>query len=165
MRSEIKFYALVCMFAGLLRMLVSFIDYESAHEAIELVYILIDLGFILGLVGFYSLWRSKLNLLAHTGFVISLCGFAFIAGPESTLFGIGAYQIGTPVIGVGILLLSIALLRLKLLGVLAPLLLITSVIVGLASMLTGITLLFTLSGVLFGMGFVVFGGRLWAVQQ
>ncbi|MBK8970127.1 MAG: hypothetical protein IPM37_01695 [Hahellaceae bacterium] len=97
---EVKIYSIICMVAGMLRIGASFIEYQSGLDTLELFYGVIDLGFILGLVGFYLLFRERLNASGRLGWVISLCGFSLIAGPEALLFGIGIYQIGTPIIGV-----------------------------------------------------------------
>lgn len=159
--SEIRIYATACVVSGVLRAVSSFIDYESAPESIELLYMVIDLGFILGLIGFYSLYRQKMSWLGHSGFIVSICGFALIAGPEAKIFNVGIYQIGSPIIGIGILLLSVEIIRAHLIGLVAPISLIASVLLGVASMFTGVPYLFTVTGILFGAGFVALGLQVW----
>lgn len=49
-----------------------------------------------------------LSATGHAGFVLALCGFSVIAGPDAVIFGMGIYWVGAPVIGLGMLLLSVA---------------------------------------------------------
>jgi hypothetical protein len=159
--NEIKLYASVCVLGGLLRVIASFLDYNSAAEAIEVLYITTDLCLILGLIGFYSVYRQNLFWLGHLGFSIAICSIAFIAGPEAKIFGTSAYQLGSPIIGIGLLLLSINLISAKLCGLVAPFSLIASVIIGLISTLLGNDFLFIVTGLLFGAGFTGLGIHVW----
>lgn len=159
--NEIKVYSTACFLGGLLRVISSFIDSESAIESIEVLYIVIDLCLILGLVGFYSVYRANLFWLGHLGFAIAICGLAFIAGPDTDIFGSSAYQIGSPIVGVGLLLLSFNLIKAKLCGLVVPLSLMGSVVIGLVSMLVISNLLFIVTGVLFGVGFMALGTQVW----
>lgn len=155
-------FSVICVVAGLLRVTSGLIDFGSVSDYGELIYIAIDLGFILSLMGIYSTCRTKLNWLGHAGFMVSVCGFGLIAGPEATLNGVDVYQIGSPIIGLGTLMLSIALIRNKLFGVIAPALLISSVVIGVGAMFVFEALLFAAAGVLFGIGFMILGARLWS---
>jgi hypothetical protein len=143
----------------------SFIEYRSGIDALELFYIVIDIGFILGHVGFYILYRDVLVGVGRFGLILSLCGFGLIAGPEAKIFGIGIYQIGSPIIGVGILLLSIGIIRSRIVGYVAPILLGLSIFVGLGSMIQKNMMLFAVSGVLFGAGFIALGVSMWSTAN
>ena len=144
-----------------MRVISCFIDYESATESIEILYIATDLCLILGLIGFYSVYRVHLFWLGHLGFAIAICGLSFIAGPETELFGVSVYQSGSPIVGVGVLLLSFNLIGAKLCGFVAPVSLVASMVVGLISLLVGGSLLFVVTGALFGVGFMALGVQVW----
>jgi len=159
--NEIKLYASACVLGGFLRVIASFLDYDSAADAIEVLYITTDLLLVLGLIGFYSVYRQSLLWLGHLGFATAICAIAFIAGPETEIFDISAYQVGSPIIGVGLLLLSINLISARLCGFVAPVSLVASVIIGLISMMLGSSLLFLITGLLFGMGFIGLGVHVW----
>jgi hypothetical protein len=159
--NEIKLYASACVLGGLLRVIASFLDYNFSAEAIEVLYITTDLCLVLGLIGFYSVYRQSLFWLGHSGFAISICSIAFIAGPETEIFGTSAYQVGSPIIGVGLLLLSINLISAKLCGLVVPISLVASVIIGLISMLVSSSFLFIVTGLLFGVGFMGLGVHIW----
>lgn len=159
--NEIKIYSSACFLGGLLRVISCFVTTESANHTIEVLYIATDLCLFLGLIGFYLVYREKLFWLGHLGFIIAICGIAFIAGPETELFDVSVYQIGSPIIGLGVLLLSFNLIRANLCGFVAPVALMTSVAAGLMSMLAGGSLLFFVTGSLFGLGFMALGIQVW----
>ena len=159
--NELRVFAAACIMSGFLRAGSSFIDYESAPESIELLYMLIDIGFILGLIGFYILYRARLGPAGQFGVIIAIIGFSIIAGPEASIYGIGIYAIGSPIVGVGILLLSIKLLRSRLCGFSAPVALVGSVFFGAISMVVGSSAIFILSGILFGIGSIAMGQKMW----
>lgn len=159
--NEIKVYSSACVLGGLLRLISSFVGYDSASESIEVLYIATDLCLILGLFGFYLACRAKLFWLGHLGFVAAVWGFSFIAGPETDIFGVSVYQLGSPIVGLGVLLLSINMIRANLCGFVAPVSLMASVAIGLISTLVGGSLLFFLTGALFGVGFMALGIAVW----
>jgi hypothetical protein len=163
--NELRIYALLIVIAGVLRTLSSFIQYESGNDALELFFVVIDLCFILGLLGFYLLYRNLLTLIGRLGFVLTLCGFALIAGPEANLFGMGIYQMGSSMIGLGVLLLSVGIMQSKIITYIAPAALIASVLVGGVSMVLQSEMLFVVSGILFGSGFVVIGLSMWGATN
>lgn len=159
--NEIKVYSAACFLGGLLRVVSCFGDYESATESIEILYIATDLCLVLGLIGFYSVYRARLFWLGHLGFAVTICSLSFIAGPETEILGVSVYQVGSPFVGLGVLLLSINLLRANLCGYVAPVSLTASVATGLISMLVGGSLLFFVTGALFGVGFMALGIQVW----
>lgn len=159
--NEIKVFSAACVLGGFLRLISSFVDSGAATDYTEVLYSVIDLCFILGLIGFYLLYRTNLVWVGHIGFTLAICGFGFIAGPETNIFGVAVYQLGSPIVGAGVLLLSANLIKAKLCGLVAPLSLVCSVIIGLVSMLVGSNLLFIVSGVLFGIGFMALGMQVW----
>ena len=133
--------------------------YES--ELIEALYVTTDLCLILGLIGFYLAFRSSLFWLGHLGFVIAILGLSFISGPEADFFGVSAYQLGSPVIGVGLLLLSFNFIKAKVCGYIVPASFIASVTFGVISLFVGNSILFIATGVSFGVGFMVLGIHVW----
>tara|TARA_B110000977_G_scaffold199105_1_gene285512 strand:+ start:853 stop:1482 length:630 start_codon:yes stop_codon:yes gene_type:complete len=163
--NEIKTYSSACFLGGLLRVISCFVNNETATQSIEVLYIGTDLCLILGLIGFYSVYRAQLFWLGHIGFIIAICGLGFIAWPETELFGVFVYQIGSLIIGIGVLLLSLNLIRANLCGFVAPVALVASVAAGLMSMLVGGSLLVFASGALFGLGVMALGIQIWKVSK
>ena len=162
--NEIKIYSSACLLGGLLRVISCFVNNETATQSIEVLYIATDLCLILGLIGFYSVYRAQLFWLGYLGFIIAICGLGFIAGPKIELFDVSVYQIGSAIIGVGVLLLSFNLIRANLCGFVAPVAPVASVAAGLMSMLVGGSLLIFASGALFGLGFMALGIQVWKVS-
>ena len=157
---DINFFAVACIIGGFCRIIASFIDYEHTPEIIEVFYMLIDLGLLLGLLGLYILHRSTLSIYGKFGIVTAFCGFAVISGPETTLYNIGIYQIGSPVIGIGVTFMATDLIVRNIGSTWPPLLLLTSVIMGFVSIVLSQQGLFILTGIFFGLGFILLGTQM-----
>ncbi|MCG8612072.1 MAG: hypothetical protein MI864_16215 [Pseudomonadales bacterium] len=157
---DFKILAAAAMLGGGLRIVSSFFSYDGS-EILNLFYIIIDLCFVLALAGVFAFLRERLNALGRVGLLLTLCGIALIAGPEATLYEVGIYQIGSPVIGVGTVMFSVNLLQNGLLGRIVPLSFLLSFAFGLLSMLMSVTVLFSIAGIAFGIGFIALGWQLW----
>ena len=92
-------------------------------------------------------------------------GSALSPGLKLIFFWKSVYQLGTPVIGLGLLLLSFNLLKSKIGGYSAPVLLISSILIGLVSMAVASEVLFMITGLLFGMGFIMLGVNTWLSKK
>lgn len=154
---DVKTFSLFLTAGGALRIASSFIPYSPGNDVLELFYMVIDLAFILGLVGLYLTYGIRIGTAGRIAVAIMLCGFAVIAGPEAPLFDIPIYQLGSSVVGLGSVLFAVALLRCHVGPIHVPVLLITAFAAGLCSMALHQPLLFTVSGVLFGAGFALLG--------
>ncbi len=144
---------------GLLRILCSFTAYLEPSDHLELLYIVTDFGLIFGLLATFLIHQAELKALGLVGFMLALTGFSFIAGPNATIYGIESYQIGSPVISLGVLLLSIAQLKSGFYYKVGPASLIASFLLGLVWMFVSpaSSLMFAIVGALFGLGFMVNG--------
>ena len=144
--------------AGALGAVSPFVSARLSAEWLELLYVIIDLGLILGLTGLYLVHMTRLNRIGGGAFIVALCGLALIAGPDAPLFGVSAYLIGTPIIGIGVATFSVALLTAGLGSRLGSVLLVVAFILGaVATVLPQITALAMLSGIVFGLGFIANG--------
>jgi hypothetical protein len=154
----LKVFGAGSVIGGLLRVVSSFVTTADDQSLLELLYIATDLCLILGLVGIYVIHRETLPAYGHIGFIIALCGLSFITGPEAEIYGMGAYQIGTPVIGTGIFLLALSQLRRASYPDAAPTLLLASIALGgVAMAIPQYPIIFAVCGVLFGLGFILNG--------
>lgn len=153
----IRFFGVCGIAGGVLRLVDSFTAGMEGRDAIQLLYIATDLGLILGLLGLYLVYRDRLSAAGHAGFVLALCGFSVIAGPDAAIFGMGIYWIGAPVIGLGMLLLSFSQLGAEPRNRLGPWSIIASVLIGFCSLPLDNRWLFLISGLLFGLGFIING--------
>lgn len=154
-------FGLAALFAGIARAALALNIFAIPNHWLPGLYTAIDIGLLLGLVGAYLQAQGlRHNKLYHWGFVVSLGGIAFIAGPEASFYGHSAYQLGTTVIGIGLLLWALPQLRGQ--GqTAAAYLLLASVACGIAAMFLNIdSELNSASGLLFGLGFVLIGVQL-----
>lgn len=151
------FFALCAVIGGSLRILASFIPYKTSSDSLQLLYIIIDINLILALVGYYLAFSRQFRTASHIGIIVSLIGFSLIAGPEATIFGIGIYQIGSAIIGLGLIIFASEHLLQKINNKIMALCFLTSVLIGLLSMLLNISILLSISGVLLGLAFILMG--------
>ena len=166
----LKVFSLAGMAGGLLRAIASFIPADSASvvqnaDHLELFYVVIDLCLILGLVGIYLTHRLSLSQWGHWGFIISLCAFSFIAGPDAELFGASAYQLGTPIIGIGLLFFGVGLRQLESLPNYAADSMLTSVALAVVATLMADSILLIASGVLLGIAFMMNSYLVWSACE
>lgn len=96
--------------AGALRIVSSFIPFVSGSAALESLYLVIDLGFLFGLIGFYTARAGGLGWLGLTGFVLALAATALITGPDPVFAGIDIYQTGSLILVAGLAVMAIAML-------------------------------------------------------
>lgn len=154
------FFSLCAILGGLLRMVSSFIPYNENSDLLQLFYIFIDLCLILSLVAYYHTFIQTFHLLGHLGIIIAIIGFSLIAGPDANIFNMPIYQIGTPIIGLGLLLFSSEHLACKLNHKAMAICFMVSVISGLTAMLLNISALFAFSGCVLGLAFILMGTTL-----
>lgn len=154
----LKIFGVGSIIGGLLRVISSFVTVTENPDLVELLYIVTDFGLIIGLVGLYLLHHESLAALGQVGFIIALCALSFIAGPDATIFGLSAYEIGSPIIGVGVLMLAVSLIRSESYGSKGAMVLVGSIVIGgIALLIPSYPVIFALSGALFGLGFVMNG--------
>ena len=156
-----KTFAGLALLGGSLEILGALLSPWFSPVQLEPLYVATDLSLLFGLLALYLPVQERLGRLGLLGFCLSLGGFGLIAGPEAPLFGISAYWLGKPIIGVGILLLAGRLWQRQAQSRLVAGLLLLSVLVGALAMLgLAAALLVVLSGLLFGSGFFFLGLRL-----
>ena len=157
-----KFFGAAGITGGLLKVAVPLLVEPLSSDATELLYSIIDLSLILNLIGFYIVSVEKVRAVGTVGFISMISGLSFIAGPETTLYSRSAYEIGKPIIGIGILLASFDLLPNQSSAAAGLGSLLLSVGLGLAAMLGVQPLIFGhLSGLLFGIGFILIGAYVY----
>jgi hypothetical protein len=143
--------------AGALRLGSPFLDWTSATPGLEIFALIVDLGLLFGLAGFYFANAPRLGAIGLAGFVISASGLAAITGPDGAAFGVDIYATGAQVIGAGLLVFSIALLMART-APLAALAWIAAAIVSVAGGWMGRgDFAFTIAGTLFALGFIAAG--------
>ena len=146
---------------GLLKIFLAFVRSAADRDLLQTLYALTDLGLILGLVGIYMLYRDRFSILGNSGFILTLLGLSFISGPETTLYGVNAYDIGFPVMCGGLALLSIGQLFIAGHPKLAPSLVLAGSVMSVPQLELLASLNFQmLASVFFGVGFVLYGAYL-----
>ncbi|MGR8948901.1 MAG: hypothetical protein ACU84Q_12695 [Gammaproteobacteria bacterium] len=143
---------------GLLKIFLSFVRAANDYDLLETLYVIAELGFLLGLVGMFMMYRDRFSIFGSVGFLMALLGLSFIAGPESSLHGLSAMEIGSPVIAAGLLLFSVDQLFVTGHPKLAPAL----VAAGICLSVVHETMFFSnilqvVAGVLLGLGFSLYG--------
>lgn len=153
--------ACAALLAGLLRIAAQFIPYSPDSAALELLYGVIDAGFVLALAGLVALTAPRISGAGLALLLAALVGAASIVGPDRAAFGIDFYLAGSALLvlalGLAAPWLARAVPGLKpaagawALGGLA----------GLASALGSGALAFSAAGVSLALGFVLAAPVLW----
>jgi hypothetical protein len=122
----------------------------------ELVYLVIDLGLLLGVLAAYLTRSRQLGGLGFTGFAIALPCAASIVGPDGELFSVEMYQVGGAAMVLRLAMLAVAQLRygLRRLGSTAGWL---ASLLAMAASAVSADVAFMVLGVTFGLGFVTVG--------
>jgi hypothetical protein len=110
--SLIRFSAAAAIVAGSLRVGSSFLGPRLGTTAAELLYLVIDIGFVLAIPGAYLSRHAQLGIAGFVGFLLALCGAASIVGPDGELAGVQMYLLGGGVLVLGLGILGAAQLRL-----------------------------------------------------
>lgn len=155
MNRLIGFGAAAAMVGGILRIIAAFIPYTAHSAGLEMLYGVIDLGFLFGLMVLYIVTADRLGRTGLICAILSLAAIASIVGPDAKMFGLDFYWVGASLFSLGLAGLSVVLIRAK--SFIWPARLwIISLGLGLLA-LTGITAAFTAAGVLLGIGFALAG--------
>ena len=146
---------------GLLKIFLAFVRSAADRDLLQTLYALTDLGLLLGLVGIYMLYRDRFSILGNSGFILTLLGLSFISGPETTLYGVNAYDIGFPVMCGGLALLAVGQLFIAGHPKLAPSLVLAGAVMSVPQLALLTSLNFELfSSIFVGVGFVLYGAYL-----
>lgn len=169
-----RFFALMAMLGGLLHVVCSYTDGMEHLAWVQSVYMTLDLMLMLAVVGLWQAQGPRWGVLGQVGFVLAACGLGVISGQNGQLFGVKIYDVGSPVLALGMVLVSVAQLRVRALrelpgGTVGPGLVLASVVAGVstlapfpASMAHLLAqFLAQMAGVLFGLAFMAQAGSLW----
>lgn len=151
--------------AGALRVIAAFAGPRLDPGAAEVLYLLIDLGFVFALPGLYLSRCEQLGPLGFGGFVASLGSAAFIAGPDSAFSGVDMYMVGGGVLLAGLAILAAAQLRAGAQRIASSAGWLTALAAALLAALTSAAWLFTVTGVLLGLAFIAAGVELLRERQ
>ena len=89
--------------AGVLEIIAGLRLFDQHPAITELLYIVTDLCFLPAILAWYLVQQEKVqSSLGLWGFMLMFLGTAFIAGPSAKIFGVAAYSLGVPVIGIGL---------------------------------------------------------------
>ena len=153
-----RFLGVGAILGGLLQIFVSFVRAASDVDLLETLVVMAELGLLLGLLGMFMMYRDRISKLGSVGFVLAFLGLSFIAGPDSTLYGFGAFEIGAPVIAIGLILFAAAQIFISGHPKLAP----VTVLAGVGALILHQTvftanLVQIIGAALVGVGFVFYG--------
>lgn len=95
MRRLTRICACAAMLAGLLRLTAQFIPYTHDSAALELLYGVIDIGFVLAIAGLVALSAPRIGGPGLALMLAALVGAASIVGPDKAAFGIDFYLAGS----------------------------------------------------------------------
>lgn len=126
----------------------------------ELLYFIIDAGFLFGTVALYLRHAEALGVAGLAGFVPALFGVALILGPDVPLMGFDLYATGSTLLAAGMALQSaVALFRQVPFGG-AHFFLGTFALGVAAQFVPAVPFHYEVAGTLFGLGFVMAGVQL-----
>lgn len=149
--------AIAAIAAGALRLVSPFLDWSSPTPGLEVFALVVDLGLLFGLSGFYFAKAAQLGLWGLAGYIVAAGGLAVITGPDGVAFGLDIYAAGVHVIGIGLSVFSVALLMA---GVarLAAFAWIAAAVIGSAGPALGQgDISFMIAGISFALGFIAAG--------
>jgi len=159
--SLLRCASLAAIVAGVLRILSSFLG--STGDDIELLYLVIDLGLLVGLTGIYLSAHERTGILGFVGFAIAFPAAALIVGPDGVLYGVNLYQLGAGLLVLGLAILGAAQLRARIGRTMSSLAWIVAFVAALATTIAGIRgPALVVTGVAFGFAFIAAGIELWA---
>jgi hypothetical protein len=152
--------ALAAILAGALRIVSSFIS--AGGDDAELLYLVIDLGFLFGLTGIYLSAHQRIGILGFAGFAIAFPAAASIVGPDGVLYGVSLYQVGGGLLVLGLAILGVAQLRARIGRRTSSIAWIVAFVAAIATVIPGVAAAaFAVTGVAFGAAFIAAGVELW----
>ena len=155
-----RFFALMALVGGLLHVVCSYTDGMEHLAWVQSTYMALDLMLMLAVVGLWQAQGERWGWLGQVGFVLAACGLGVISGQNGQLFDVKIYDVGSPVLALGMVLVSVSQLRVPALralpgGTLGPCLVLASVVSGVASLAVAPQFMAQMAGVLFGLAFMV----------
>ena len=156
----IRSSAAAAIVAGALRVGSSFLGARLGTTAAELLYLVIDTGFVLAIPGAYLSRHGQLGIAGFVGFLLAQCGAASIVGPDGEIAGVQMYRLGGGVLVFGLGILGAAQLRLGVKRVGSSIGGLAALVATIAAAASQVPWLFTLGGVLFGLAFIASGREL-----
>ncbi|MEP3450627.1 MAG: hypothetical protein ABJL11_09865 [Parasphingorhabdus sp.] len=123
---------------------------------LETLYFVIDLGFLISLIGFLLFVSSKISVIGLLGGILAFAGVSSIVGPDTIMFELDWYQIGSAIFVLGLAILGIELVR-RHLFLATGAFWIASAISGTVSVIFDSPLFFQFAGFFVGTGFIFAG--------
>ena len=148
---------------GALRIGTAFFTTATTTAATEVLYGIIDICFLFGLLGFYTLNFQKLGNTGLLGFVVAITGVATILGPDPVLEGVDFYFFGAGVFAIGLIILAIAMIGARVAPAAAICFILTLAFGALSSMTTH-WIFFQLSGGALGIGYCLIGATIFKAR-
>jgi len=156
----IRLSAAAAIVAGTLRIGSAFLGARLGTTAAELLYLVIDTGFVLAILGAYLSRHVQLGIAGFVGFLLALCAAASIVGPDGELAGVQMYRVGGGVLVLGLGILGAAQLRLGAQRLGSSIGWLAALVATIAAAASEAPWIFTLVGVLFGLAFIASGREL-----
>ena len=153
-----RFLGVGGIIGGLLQIFVSFVRAANDANLLETLVVIAELGLLLGLLGIFLMYRDRISALGTCGFLLAFLGLSFIAGPDSSLYGLSTFEIGGPVAAAGLILLGSAQLFVSSHPKLAPVAVVAGVVtLAIHQTFSASQLVQIAGGVSLGLGFVLYG--------
>ena len=148
--------AVAGLIGGALRMATALIPPMPDPGWNEALYGIVDVGMMLGLIGFYLKVAARVGLAGLAGFVLALIGIASLVGPDGQAFGVDFYRLGAALFLAGLVVLAVSMSLRGSRSVAALLWLASASAAGLF-MVMGHPVWLSLAGLALGGGFVAAG--------
>lgn len=103
--------AVAAIIGGILRIVAAFIPFVPQYPALESLYAIIDLCLLFGLGAIYLPNLARFGRLGIAGYLIASAGLASIVGPDTPMFGVDFYLMGSAIFEIGLLLLGFTMIR------------------------------------------------------
>jgi hypothetical protein len=153
--------SIAAIIAGVLRIASSFLG-NLTGDGVELLYLVIDLGFLFGLTGIYLSAHERVGILGFVGFAIAFPAAAAIVGPDGPLYGLNMYQVGGGLLTLGLAILGVAQLRADIGRRTSSIAWIVAFVGAIATRIPSLSAAaFVVTGVAFGFAFAAAGVELW----
>ena len=159
-RALIRVGALAAITAGLLRVIGGFLPADQAGTGLAVLYLITDVGIVLGLIAWYLAQYASLGLWGSAGFVLGIVGVLIIRS-NGAIPGVALYPPGALLVVIGIDMVAYRAWRAGHLPVWVLGLLVCSTLVGPVGFVPGLSGFLVLSGLTFGIAFAGVGVAVW----
>jgi hypothetical protein len=160
-RALVQIGAVAAMTAGALRAVSAFLPADPTSTSLAVLYLVIDVGIVLGLIAWYFAQHAWVGAWGTAGFIVAVVGVEIIRS-TAAIPGLALYPSGALLLVAGVDVLAVRAWRAGQLPTWVPGLLVFSSVIGPVGYLAPtLGMAFVVSGLTFAIGFAGLGAVVW----